>query len=73
MTVLVDGGVVESFTDSSISMLHSPTQNPWPNGAATTRSFLPANAPFALERRGIYLSELPEGVQCTVDVADIAL
>lgn len=46
MVVLVDGGVVESFTDSGFSMAASPKQTPVPNGAVTTRSFLPSNAPF---------------------------
>ena len=48
MVVLVDGGVVESFTDSGFSMASSPKQVPVPNGAVTTRSFLPADAPFGL-------------------------
>jgi sucrose-6-phosphate hydrolase SacC (GH32 family) len=48
MVVLVDGGVVESFTDSGFSMASSPKQVPVPNGAVTTRSFLPEKAPFGL-------------------------
>ena len=48
MVVMVDGGVVESFTDSGFSMASSPKQVPVPNGAVTTRSFLPADAPFAM-------------------------
>eukprot|EP01047_Picozoa_sp_COSAG01_P089466 COSAG01_NODE_21561_length_896_cov_1.328733_1_plen_194_part_00 len=73
LTVLVDGGVVESFTDSSTDMSASPKRVPWPNGAVTTRSFLPAGAPYELQGRGAYLSPLPSGVACSLSVAELAL
>ena len=78
MVVLVDGGVVESFTDSSAAMAGSPVHVvPVPNGAATTRSFLPAQPPFELDPskggRGVYLGALPAGVSCLLMVADLEL
>ena len=73
MVVLVDGGVVESFTDSAAVIGEGPTREPWPNGAATTRSFLPATTPFELSERGAYMSALPPGVTCVVEVAQLAL
>ena len=77
MVVLVDGGVVESFTDSSAAMAGSPVHVPVPNGAATTRSFLPAQPPFELNPskggRGVYLGALPAGVSCSLMVADLEL
>ena len=73
MVVLVDGGVVESFTDSAATIGDGPAHEPWPNGAATTRSFLPTTPPFELSERGVYMSALPSGVSCVVDVAQLAL
>ena len=78
VVVLVDGGMVESFTDSSADMsADSPKRGPVPNGAATTRSFLPNAPPFGLQGgasgRGVYLSALPAGVRCEVSVADLEL
>ena len=79
LTILVDGGIVESFTDSATDMDNeSPKRVPVPNGAATTRSFLAAGPPFALSgaaggARGVSLSALPAGVRCGLDVADLVL
>ena len=74
MTVLVDGAIVELFTDSSASMARSPVHLPLPNGAATTRSFLPAEAPFGLDvGRGAFLSAVPVGVACGVQAAELEL
>ena len=74
--VLVDGGMVESFTDSSVDMSVDASGS-LSNGAATTRSFLPNVPPFDLQGgtsgRGVYLSALPAGVGCQVTVADLAL
>lgn len=74
MTVLVDGGVCESFTDSSVSMATSPRQDPFPNGAVTTRSFLPSATPFHLNGggRGVFLT-VPAGVGCSLLAADLKL
>jgi sucrose-6-phosphate hydrolase SacC (GH32 family) len=74
--VLVDGGIVESFTNSSVDM-SVDSSGSLSNGAATTRSFLPNAPPFDLQGgasgRGVYLSALPAGVGCQVIVADLAL
>ena len=74
MAVLVDGGVVESFTDSSASMATSPKQEPFPNGAVTTRSFLPSAAPFHLNNggRGAFVT-VPAGASCSLLAADLEL
>ena len=77
IVALVDGGVVESFTDSAADMAaHSPKHVPLPNGAVTTRSFLPSSPPFELNAstgRGVYISAMPEGVRCELKVADLEL
>ena len=51
----------------------SPIQLPVPNGAATTRSFMPAAPPLGLAGRSAYLAALPAGVTCALEVADLAL
>ena len=76
MVVLVDGGVVESFTDSAADMAsHSPKAVPLPNGAVTTRSFVPSVAPYELNAtgRGAFISALPSGVRCELSMADMEL
>jgi hypothetical protein len=59
--------------DSAAPRAGSPVRLPVPNGAATTRSFVPAVPPLGLAGRGAYLAALPAGVTCALEVADLAL